>query len=160
MEGSLSQTKQGTQVWRACRGTLANTSRLLRPTPAPFGFHPGRGDDPTGKNILNAPHPLGERSRHRGSTGHSQVVGGTQFVMNHAKVIHTADEIHSGLKCLYPLSSMAAAAGQGSQTLSKRSVESLDKCRVQNASTLRLRQELLRLLERPLRHAPDDLDDA
>jgi hypothetical protein len=80
--------------------------------------------------------------------------------MNHAKVLHTADEIHPGLKRLYPLSSMAAAAGQGSQTLSTRGVEPLDKRRVQNASALRLHQELLRSFERALRHAPGDLDDA
>jgi hypothetical protein len=69
--------------------------------------------------------------------------------MGDTKVVDTPNEIHARLQGLQTHSGMAAAPGQGSQTLSKGGVEPLDKGSVEHGSSLRLGQQVLGPRENP-----------
>src|SRR5512142_848172 len=96
-------------------------------TPSSFRLHPGRRSHFEKENLLDAPGTSSQPSGHGRSGRRPKVVGGTQFVMHDTQVIDTANEIHTRLKRLQTMSSMATAPGQGGQTLSKGGVEPLDK---------------------------------
>lgn len=80
--------------------------------------------------------------------------------MGDTKVVDTPNEIHARLQGLQTHSGMAAALGQGGQTLSKGGVEPLDKGGVEHGSSLRPGQQVLGPRESPLRHASGDLHHA
>src|SRR6266704_546954 len=88
------------------------------------------------------------------------MLGGTQFVMHHTKVVDTTDEIHARLKGLQAMSGMTTSACQGGQMFAKGGIQSLNKGGVQYASPFRLGQQFLSPFDGSLCHAPGDLDHA
>src|SRR6266852_4816683 len=88
------------------RNTFADMRLLLARSSTSFGL------DPEHENIGDAPHPIGHSGRHRPSTGGSNMPGGTQFIMDHTKVVDTADQIRVRLKRLQPMSGIPTAAGR------------------------------------------------
>jgi hypothetical protein len=85
--------------------------------------------------------------------------GGTQFVMDHAKIVDTAEEIHARLKGLQPMSGIPTAAGQAGQALTEGGVQPLDKGSIEHASPFRQRQKFLSSFQCSLCHASSDLDN-
>src|SRR5207247_9431752 len=85
--------------------------------------------------------------------------GGTQYVMDHAKVVDTANQIHAGLQGLQLMSGIPTAAGQSGQALAEGGIQPLNKGGIEHTSPFRECQELLGSFERSLCHASSDLDN-
>src|SRR5260370_22571199 len=94
--------------------------RCLTTSPHTFGFHPRSGRDLILKQFRDAPDMRGESSRHGRGTRMPMMVGGAQIVMRKAKIVVTADEIHSRLDCLQTLSRMPTFAPDGRQSFPTR----------------------------------------
>src|SRR5215472_10344952 len=142
------------------RDRLATSGCALAWPSSSLGLNPGRRSHLEQEYLLDAPGMNSQPSGHGRCGRYAKVFGGAQFVMHHTPVVDTSDEIHARLKRFQPMGSMTAAARQGGQTLAEGSIQPLDKGGVEHASTLRLGQKFLSALQRSLRHASRDLDDA
>jgi hypothetical protein len=80
-------------------------------------------------------------------------------MMDHAKVVDTADEIHAGLKRLQSMSGIPTASGQGGQAFAERGIQAEGKGGIEHASPCRECQEFLGSFERSLCHGSSDLDN-
>src|SRR5260370_39814680 len=78
--------------------------RCLTTSPHTFGFHPRSGRDLILKQFRDAPDMRGESSRHGRGTRMPMMLAGAQLVMRKAKILATADEIHSRLDGLQTMS--------------------------------------------------------
>ena len=87
------------------------------------------------------------------------MLGCAQFVMRKAKVVSATDQIHASFQRLQALSGMTTFAREGSQPLTHRPIEPLNKGGIEHASPFRECQEFLGSFERSLCHASSDLDN-
>ena len=62
------------------------------------------------------------------------MLGLTQFVMRKAKVIGATDQIHAGFQRLKAVSRMTTFAGERSQPLTHRAIETLNKGGIEHAT--------------------------
>ena len=80
-------------------------------------------------------------------------------MMGKTEIVGTSDQIHPRLKRSQATGSMAGFARQAGQPFPEGSIQALDKSRVEDAASLRLHQQFLRLGQQAMGHPSRDLDD-
>jgi hypothetical protein len=80
-------------------------------------------------------------------------------MMGKTEIVGASDQRHPRLKGSEATSSMTRFAGQAGQPFSKGAIQALDKGRVEDAPSLRLHQQFLRLCQQTRGHPAGDLHD-
>ncbi len=111
------------------------------------------------QKFADTPDVIRESSSHRRSTGRADVLGFAQLMMRETEIVRASDQIHPRLKRSQATGRVTRFAGQARQSFAKGSIQALDKRRVEDAASLRLHQQFLRLRQQTMSHAPRDLDD-
>src|SRR5258708_19336289 len=83
--------------------------------------------------------------------------GFAQLMMRQTEIVGASDQIHPRLKGSEAMSSMTRFAGQARQPFAKGSIQALDKRRIEDTSSLRLHQQVLRLGQQTRAHPAGDL---
>src|SRR5512135_2859908 len=128
--------------------------------PSSARFNPRRGSELVGEQFAHAPDMIGQAPGHRGGTSHSPMVGFAQLMMRKTEIVGASDQIHPRLKRSEATSSMTRLAGQARQPFSKGSIQALDNRPVEDATSLRLHQQFLRLCQQTIGHPAGDRNSA
>src|SRR5713101_1455588 len=128
--------------------------------PSSAWFNPRRGSELVDEQFAYAPDMIGQATGHRGGTSHSPMGGFAQLMMRQTEIVGASDQIHPRLKGSEAMSSMTRFAGQARQPFAKGSIQALDKRRIEDTSSLRLHQQVLRLGQQTRGHPAGDLNDA
>ncbi len=103
---------------------------------------------------------IGQFTGHRRRTGLSPVFLFGEFLMDEAKIVRAANEIHPRVQAVQAGCSVPTLAGQARQPFATGPVEAFDKRGIENLSSTRRRQQLLGPLHDPVSHSAGTLHDA
>ncbi|HLQ30277.1 MAG TPA: hypothetical protein VK140_13680 [Ktedonobacteraceae bacterium] len=82
-----------------------------------------------------------------------------QLVVWPTEVVGASKQVHACFQSLQTMGRVTTFPGQAREPLTHRPIQPFDKSRIEHASSLGLREQLLGLFQRSLSHPPNDFDD-